>query len=778
MMSGAGLQLTHDMVKFDTTGTSEDVFLIGARIDEELGRLPKMVVEFVSRSEAISIDDLLGSKMSVSVGLGQITQSGYTNFRHFRGTCVSVENLGYAHGCPTYFAEVRPWLWFLTKSSNSTVFNEMTAPTIIKQVMSDAGFTQITDRLTATYRTRPYTVQYNETHFDFISRLMEEEGIYYYFDYSGTTEKMVLADSISAHDNAAQKHEFKFDQPITGEARDEDELYDVSQARTVTTGKVKLVEYDYNKSRADLKVTVNLPTGNHAHKGYQRYDMNGRYADYEDGNRYARVRAECAAAAGKTYRAEGNARTVANGAKIVLTNHQSVGSLNGLVKAATFFAKSMIDREPPQIPGFNLKDTRIDFPDMKKPVYVQFKLQPDSVPFRTEAVTPSPEITGLHTAVVVGGEGDEIATDSFGRIQVRFPWMLDSERTCWARVMAPWTGKGYGFYGVPRVGHEVVVQFQANNPDYPVVVGMLYNDFNNFPLSAAEVTKIGIKTRSSKQGTESTFNEFTMDDKKDAEMVTLQSEKDYTEIIKNNAVITIGMEKADPGDLTQTIKHTKTETIKEGDFNQTIEKGNRTLKVKTNHDDTVQGTWSTKITGNTAFLISQGAFAATISKGAAAVKVAEGNLGMEVSKGHMKTQVKTGNSAVIVDTGNHKLTVKTGHNTTTVKTGHNQLIVNTGHDNTVVKTGHKNVNVKTGNIKIKAGSGKIQMEAMQQIQLKVGSSVIKITPMMVEVKANMIKLNGKMVKIEGTAMAEMKAKLTTVKADALLTVKGGITKIN
>ncbi len=110
MAGMAGMQLTHDMAKFKTSGTSEEVFLIGARIDEELGRLPRMLVEFVSRSEAIVLDDLIGSSMAVEIGLGQMGADGYTEFRNFRGTCISIENLGHAHGCPTYFAEVRPWL--------------------------------------------------------------------------------------------------------------------------------------------------------------------------------------------------------------------------------------------------------------------------------------------------------------------------------------------------------------------------------------------------------------------------------------------------------------------------------------------------------------------------------------------------------------------------------------------------------------------------------------------------------------------------------------------
>lgn len=783
-MAYAGMQLTHDMVKFTTSGTSEEVFLIGAKIEEELGRLPRIGVEFVSRSLTVVMADLLGSQMTVEVGLGDFQEGGYTSFRKFGGTCISIEALGMAHGCPTYFAEVRPWLWFLQKSSNSTVFNDMTAPQIIKQVMTDAGFTNVTDRLSGTYRTRPYTVQYNETHFDFISRLMEEEGIYYYFDYSGAVEKMVLADGVSGHDNATNKHEFKFNQPQTGEARDEDEIYDLSHTHAVATGKVKLVEYDYTKPKADLKVTVAIPKGSHSHKNYQRYEMNGRYFTAQEGEAYARVRAEGAAAGAETYRGEGNARTVSCGSKVVITEHPTIGGVNALVRKTVFFAKSMVEKAPPDIPGFKLGQGKIEFPEGNKPTYVQFEMQPDSVPFRTAPTTPHPEITGLHTAVVVG-EG-EIATDDYGRIQVRFPWMQDSEKTCWARVMAPWTGKGYGFYGVPRVGHEVVVQFQANNPDYPVVVGMLYNAINNYPLPAAEVTKIGFKTRSSEGGAASNFNEFTMDDKKDAEMVTLQSEKDYTEIIKNNATITIGMEKADPGNLTQTIKNTKTETIKEGDFIQTVEKGNRTLKVKTNHDDTVEGTWTTKITGNTAFTVSKGTFAATISKGAASATIAKGNMALEVSKGNyttavkkgnMSTSVDKGNSELLVKKGNQKMTVSKGHNTTTVSKGNNQLIVSKGHDNTTVGKGNQNVNVSKGNIKIKAGKGKIQLEAKTQIQLKVGSSVIKITPALVQIDSKMIKVNGKMVKVEGK-LTTVAGKLVKVEGSAMLVAKGGLTKIN
>lgn len=210
---------------------------------------------------------------------------------------------------------------------------------------------------------------------------------------------------------------------------------------------------------------------------------------------------------------------------------------------------------------------------------------------------------------MTGPSGEEIYTDQYGRIKVQFPWDRDGQNdehtTCWVRVVTPWSGKAWGMIAVPRIGQEVVIQFEDGDPDRPICTGMLYNADTMPPYALPDnMTQSGVKTNSSKGG--GGFNELMFEDKKDKELVRLQSEKDYVEIIKNNATITIGLEKKDPGDLTMTVQNSRTETIKKGDLTLTVETGNekrdiktdRTEKIGANAKQEVGGNKETKVTGN------------------------------------------------------------------------------------------------------------------------------------------------------------------------------------
>jgi type VI secretion system secreted protein VgrG len=219
-------------------------------------------------------------------------------------------------------------------------------------------------------------------------------------------------------------------------------------------------------------------------------------------------------------------------------------------------------------------------------------------PFRATQRTAQPNVPGVQTAVVVGPDGQQIHTDKHGRIRVRFHWdplgqgetaaKRNDELTCWTRVMQPWTGADWGMIAVPRIGQEVVVQFENGDPDRPVIIGMMYNGDTMPPYALPEnMTMSGVKTRTLDGGADE-FNELVMEDKKGKEYVRLQSQRDYTEIIKNNAVITIGVEHKDPGDLTQTVHNDKTETIGgkstltvTGNLTETVEQGNYAHKTST-----------------------------------------------------------------------------------------------------------------------------------------------------------------------------------------------------
>ncbi|MDZ4135672.1 MAG: type VI secretion system tip protein TssI/VgrG, partial [Paracoccaceae bacterium] len=246
----------------------------------------------------------------------------------------------------------------------------------------------------------------------------------------------------------------------------------------------------------------------------------------------------------------------------------------------------------------------IEFDERNKDAYrCTFTAIPKTVPFRAPLTTAWPKIPGILIARVTGPSGEEIHTDKYGRIKVQFPWDRDGKNdentTCWVRVVTPWSGKGWGMIAVPRIGQEVIIQFEDGDPDRPICTGMLYNADTMPPYALpANMTQSGVKTRSTKGGGDTNFNELMMEDKKDAELVRLQSEKDYVEIIKNNATITIGMEKKSPGNLHQTIYANKTEIIKTGDMTFTVETGNEHRDIKTDKNEKIGANSDLKVDGN------------------------------------------------------------------------------------------------------------------------------------------------------------------------------------
>ena len=262
-----------------------------------------------------------------------------------------------------------------------------------------------------------------------------------------------------------------------------------------------------------------------------------------------------------------------------------------------------------------------------------FEAAPSNLPFRAPQVTPWPSIPGIQTAVVVGPETEQIHTDRHGRVRLRFHWDALSkgetaarrkdELTCWTRVMQPWTGKNWGMIATPRIGQEVVVQFENGNPDRPVITGMMYNGDTMPPYGLPDnKTMSGVKTQTVGGGADS-FSEFVIEDKKGEEYVRLQSERDYKEIIKNNAEITIGMEHKDDGSLTQTIWKNKIETLKEGDQTLDVQKGSQIVKIKTDRTETIEGKSTLTVTGDLTETVKTGNYSHKTSAGKITVEAAQ-----------------------------------------------------------------------------------------------------------------------------------------------------------
>ena len=572
--------------------SASELICMGARLRDELSHIPELRMEFYSKDTSFDPKDVLGTKVTLKA------ENGFV----FSGIVISVEDLGHQDNIDLFAAEVRPWPWLLTIGSDNRVFQGMTTPEIVKKVFSVAGFTDVSDKTTASYEQREYCVQYGESNFDFVSRIMEEDGVYYFFDHSGETEKIVLADSVSAHENKG-KVPFTSSNQVGERQADSDTIFEWSDVGRVVTGKVSLFDYDMALPNADLKVKSAVPSGNHSHNEVERYQAGGHYKKADKGVEQARAQAEAHAAGSQRAVGVCNAAKVMTGGIFTL-DHPNRSSADGdyLVTRSTHY---MLFN-----PGFNQEHNRsvnrhvdrIEFPAEMSLYECEFEVQKSSVPYRPICQTPWPGVPSLLIAKVTGPDGEEIYTDEYGRIKVIFPWDRLGEAkersSCWVRSVMPWTGKDWGWQSIPRIGMEVIIQFERGNIDRPYCTGMVYNGVNKPPYGLpGDMTKTGIRTNSSKGG--GGFHELTFDDKKGDESIFLQSEKNYKEIIKNDAVITIGMEKKDKGDLTQTIYRHKTETLKTGDHTFTIEAGSETVTISKNQTEEVGENRSVTIGQNT-----------------------------------------------------------------------------------------------------------------------------------------------------------------------------------
>ena len=577
---------------------ASDLICIGTRITDRLSTIPEMRMEFFSKKTDFDPATVLGTRITLEAD----------NAFKFSGIVISVEDLGHQDSIDLYAAEIRPWPWLLTIGSENRVYQGKTTAEIVKDVCDKAGFSDITVSLSGTYEAREYCVQYGESNFDFICRLMEEDGIYYYFDHTGSTEKLVLADSVSAHTNGGSVP-FTTANQVGDKQGDSNSIFEWAEIIRVVTGKISLFDYDMTKPGADLKVTSNLASGDHGHNAVERYEARGHYQVAGKGEDQARAGIEAHAANARRYRGATNAPIIATGAIFTLDHaEREAVCADYLVVAATHYIQFDPGYKDEAPESLNRQVERIAFPAEMGVFETEFEVQRESVPFRPPKGTKWPEVPSLLTAVVTGPGGEEIHTDEYGRIKVMFPWdregKNDDKTSCWVRSVMPWTGKDWGMFSVPRIGMEVIIQFERGNIDRPYCTGMVYNGVNQppYPLPA-EMTKTGIRTNSSKGG--GGFHELTFDDKKGSETVFLQSEKDYKEIIKNNAVITIGMEKKDKGDLTQTIYRHKTETLKTGDHTFSIESGSESVTISKDQTETIGENRSITIGKNTELTVGE-----------------------------------------------------------------------------------------------------------------------------------------------------------------------------
>ena len=527
------------MAKLLEAGTplGEGVLLLRAMSgQEELGRLPEFQLEFVSARGDIKPSEILGKNLSWLVRLA----SGEP--RYFNGFVTRFAEAGEGpvagfdqqikHGF-FYRAAVHPWLWFLTRASNCRIFQKMTALEIADKVFESYPFAHVKKvQLRGDYPKRDYNVQYRETDFNFVCRLLEQEGIYFAFEYADGRNTLVLMDSYGAH-KTLPKLEAPFYAEAVG-AFDKDYVTAWSVQREIQPGKYTVDDFNYVTPRDRLSGDCAQPK-EHDLAAFEIYDFPGEYAKQAEAGTYARTRLEELHAKYEQFSGGCNVRTMAPGCLLKLQDHpRAAYNAEYLVTAVSYNASVGEYASGGGAAG-------------------EFQCGVSALaaatPFRPSRITPKPVIQGPQTAIVVGKSGEEIHTDDegLGRVKVQFHWdrysKTDENSSCWVRVAQPLAGSNWGFLALPRIGHEVVVEFLEGDPDQPIITGSVYNQVLKPPYALpTEKTRSGLKTHSSKGGSSSNFNELRFEDKKGEEDIFIHAEKDQNTRIKHDRLKWIGNE--------------------------------------------------------------------------------------------------------------------------------------------------------------------------------------------------------------------------------------------
>jgi type VI secretion system secreted protein VgrG len=506
------------------TVKGEDAFIVETLSGHEgLSRLFEYRLELLSEHGDYKAEDMLGTNATVGIQI-----EGKKPPRFLNGYITRFSVLGQVR-TPVYKSStgyryelvISPWVWFLTRTATCAIFQQKKMLDIVKAVLERASeLKSFQVKVNADTELRDYCVQYRETDFQFVSRLMEQEGLYYYFEHEDGKHTMVITDNPSAHAVVPDQPELTFSNSTLHEAVLKGWLHQSE----VQSGAYAIDDFDYNKPGTTLlKVAPLERTHKNAH--FEIYDYPGEYTEPASGTKYAKYRMEELYWQYEISHGRTVDRSTRTGYKFKLKDHP-VGALNKdwLVIGTRLRARNNLAQSGGTFSGADYE--------------CDFSVIPAATQYRPPRTTPLPTIAGPQTAIVVGPSGEEIHTDALGRVKLQFHWDRYSEGSdkdsCWVRVSNPFAGKGWGSINIPRVGQEVIVQFLEGDPDRPIITGRVYNGENNPPYDMPSKKMItGMKTRSYPNGGNDEFNELRFDDTKGSERIYLQAQKWYDVRVKH-----------------------------------------------------------------------------------------------------------------------------------------------------------------------------------------------------------------------------------------------------
>ncbi len=551
---------------FDCPLGADKLFLRGLTGREGISKLFRFQLDLIADNKTpVPFESILGQKVTAHVALAAGGK------RHFNGFCSRISQGARdprLNNFTAYTIEIVPGFWLLSRVAQSRIFQHMSVPDILKKVLAPLSPSL---EIKGTFEKRDYCAQYRETDFNFASRLMEEEGIYYYFKHSDGDHKMVIANTPSSHVDLPGPSALIFE-GVLGGKRDEDRVIDWEKVQELRSGKYTLHDHSFELPHKNLEAqktiqeSVSIGTVSHKLKvggndKFEIYDYPGEYAQrfdgvdkgggdqpaelqkiFADNQRTVAIRMEEEAVPSIRIRGASNVRQMVAGHKFTLQRHFNADGGPYVVTDISHDVSGAGEFRPGETGHFEYRN--------------EFFCIPLALPFRPPRVTPKPVVPGTQTAVIVGPPGEEIFVDKYSRVKVQFHWdregKHDPDSSCWMRVASHWAGRQWGLVHIPRIGQEVVVDFLEGDPDQPIIVGSVYNADMMPPYKLPlNKTLSGLKSQSSLGGTLSNFNEIRFEDKKGKEQLFVHAEKNMDEIVNNasaesvygNKHLTVGGEK-------------------------------------------------------------------------------------------------------------------------------------------------------------------------------------------------------------------------------------------
>ena len=617
---------------------------------ERFEAVERLSQPFEIKVEGFSADEIdflphLGKAASIDVGDLQ------GHVRYFHGLVIESELIEADIAGSHYRLTLRPWLHLLEHNKNYRIFQDKTVVEIAKAVFADAGMNDVDYKLAATYRKRDYCVQYKESDFTFLSRLFEDEGIYYYFRHEQSAHKLVICDGKSGHKTAAHYETVPF-KPITTDGTVlPDTLWEwMERVSTAGQAQVSLRSFDFTKPQNPVNGKIE-GASQHASDALEVYEYLGDFVEASVGNARSKTRLAAARAMRRAFRGTGDALGLACGGLFTLKD-SPIRRYNReyLVVGLRHFVEAEAPRS-----GHEAQPRR-----------VELEAIPSDTLYRPPLVTPWPSAHGPETATITGPANEVIYVDEHGRVKVRFHWDRSDDNpgktSCWMRVSHHAAGEGFGNVDLPRVGQEVIVDFLDGDPDRPIITGRVYNGQRKHTYGLPDnrtrslwrtqtVGDAGSYDGAEKQPPSGKgFNEIRIEDKGGSEEVYIHAQREMvTDVLLDQKLTVQRDRKTRIGrDRTTNIKHDEKLTVETGDETHEVSKGKRTTTIMQNDEKTVkQGDWKTTVSqGDVSHTVSMGSMSTDVKMGDYSVKT---DLGAVTIEAMVSITLKVGTNSVVID---------------------------------------------------------------------------------------------------------------------------------